>query len=148
MKKGARRRIVLARISETVALLLASGTLLSAALQLRVIDGWAVWALPLYPAAALALLGAVACWSSPSPGAWRSRLIAWGALAVATPSAIAAMTTIDFSALLACQLLLIAACMPEVAQKRRVVAFVWLLPILVPLTVIAYQLSFIDYRPS
>jgi hypothetical protein len=132
------RRALIARVHETVALVLAALSLWSAAIQLQALDGWTLWALPLVPAAGLAFVRAMRSWIAPKvPVRWQ-RAVVWGALALATPTASATMTTIDFSALLACQLLLIAATVAEVPHKRRVAAFLWLVPMTVVLTVVAY----------
>ncbi len=133
------RRVLTARVHEAAALLLAAFALWSAGIQLLAIDGWGSWAIPLFPAAGLALARAVMAWIGASVRLRWQRAAVWGALALATPTASATMTTTDFSALLACQLLLVAGALAEVPKKRRVVASLYLIPITVVIGLLLYH---------
>lgn len=122
------RRVLVAQLHEAAALLLAAAALWSAGVQLAAIDGWGLWAAPLFVAAVVAGGRGATVWIGPAlPLRWR-RAAVWAALAIATPTALATMTTIDFSALAACQLLLVAAWLAELSTKARVVAFMWIVP--------------------
>lgn len=132
------RRVLIAAGHEVAALLLATAALWSAAAQLRRTPGWRPWAPPLLAAAAITVARAVLVPLSPRPSPTWRRATVWGALALATPTALATMTTIDFSALAACQFLLVAAALAEMPTRRRIVAFLWAVPSAVTIGLLLY----------
>lgn len=133
------RRILVARVHEAAALALAATALWSGGAQLAASDGWRLWALPLLVAAAVAGAGAAMVWIGPPLSLRWRRAAVWGPLAIATPVALATMTTIDFSALAGCQLLLVTTWLAELPAKPRTVAFLWLVPTSVTIGLLLYD---------
>lgn len=133
------RTVLVTRLHESAALLLAAAGLWSAAAQLAGTDGWGRWAPPLAVSAVLAGARGASAWLCPSiPRRW-NRAALWGALAIATPVALSTLTTTDYSALVSCQLLLIAGWLAELSAKPRSLAFLWAVPATAALGVLLYH---------
>ncbi len=124
--KPRQRRLIVAQVHVSAALLLAAALLWNAAEELDALGRWEL-AFILVVAAGLALVHATLPWLLPALTPRRQRTGIWQALILAAIPAAATTTLIGFWAVGACQLLLLAGVVAELGARRRILLLLWVL---------------------